>query len=145
MIDLQLQRHSFASPAYALSISLRHSILRAPLGLNFTLAELQLEHEQIHLGAWHIDELVGCLVLAPIDQYAVRMRQVAVREDFQQKGVGTALVRYSEEVAREHDVNTLTLHARKSAVPFYQKLGYQEDAEEFMEVGIPHIRMWLSL
>ncbi|MBM3411657.1 MAG: N-acetyltransferase, partial [Bacteroidetes bacterium] len=36
MIDLRLQRLPFASPAYALSIALRHSLLRAPLGLHFT-------------------------------------------------------------------------------------------------------------
>ena len=145
MIDLQLQRLPFASPAYALSVALRHSLLRAPLGLHFTLPELQAEQDQVHLGAWSGDELVGCLVLAPVDLHTVRMRQVAVRADRQTLGVGTALVRYSEEMAREHYFDTLTLHARSTAVPFYQKLGYRVENGEFMEVGIPHLRMWLPL
>ncbi len=145
MVELRLQRIPFASPAYALSMALRHTILRAPLGLHFSLKELQAEKDQIHLGAWAGDELVGCLVLAPVDLHTVRMRQVAVRADRQSHGVGTALVRYSEEVAREHFFDTLTLHARKAAVTFYQKLGYREDPGEFLEVGIPHLRMWLTL
>jgi predicted GNAT family N-acyltransferase len=145
MNDLRLQRIPFAGPAYALSIALRHSILRAPLGLHFSLNDLQAEQNQIHLGAWAGDELVGCLVLAPVDLHTVRMRQVAVRADRQSLGVGTALVRYSEEVACEHYFDTLTLHARLTAVPFYRKLGYRAENVEFMEVGIPHIRMWLPL
>ncbi|MBM3919522.1 MAG: GNAT family N-acetyltransferase [Sphingomonadales bacterium] len=145
MNDLRLQRIPFAGTAYALSIALRHTILRAQLGLHFSLPELQAEQDQIHLGAWVGHELIGCLVLAPVDLHTIRMRQVAVRADRQLLGVGTALVRYSEEVSREHFFDTLTLHARRTAVPFYQKLGYREDPQEFMEVGIPHIRMWLPL
>lgn len=145
MNDLRLQRIPFASTAYALSIALRHTILRAPLGLHFTLPELHAEQDHFHLVAWVGPEIVGCLVLAPVDLHTVRMRQVAVRADHQFSGVGTALVRFSEAVAREHFFETLTLHARRSAVPFYQKLGYRDDPEEFFEVGIPHIRMWLRL
>jgi len=145
MNDLRLQRIPFASPAYALSLALRYTLLRAPLGLHFSLKELQAEQDQIHLGAWAGDELVGCLILAPLDLHTVRMRQVAVRADCQSLGVGTALVRHSEEVAREHFFDTLTLHARSTAVPFYQKLGYRAENGEFMEVGIPHLRMWLAL
>jgi predicted GNAT family N-acyltransferase len=145
MNNLRLQRIPFSSPAYALSIALRHSLLRAPLGLHFTLTELQGEHEQIHLGAWDGAELAGCLVLAPIDLHLVKMRQVAVREDHQRLGVGTALVRHAEKVAREYYFDTLILHARDSAVPFYQKLGYRQEGVEFMEIGIPHVRMWLPL
>jgi predicted GNAT family N-acyltransferase len=33
------------------------------------------------------------------------------------------------------------MHARKSAVGFYEKLGYHIASEEFMEVNIPHYMM----
>jgi predicted GNAT family N-acyltransferase len=33
------------------------------------------------------------------------------------------------------------MHARKTAVPFYERIGYQVAGEEFLEVGIPHYEM----
>jgi predicted GNAT family N-acyltransferase len=37
------------------------------------------------------------------------------------------------------------MHARQSAVGFYQKLGYQIRGEEFEEVTIPHYEMQKQL
>jgi putative acetyltransferase len=40
------------------------------------------------------------------------------------QGVGTAIVRRLETIAREHGVDRLELHATTTAEPFYQHLGY---------------------
>jgi predicted N-acetyltransferase YhbS len=69
------------------------------------------------------------------------MRQVAVREDVQGQGVGRMLVRYSESVAREQGFETMMLHARETAVPFYKRLGYAIKGGRFIEVTLPHYTM----
>lgn len=136
-----LREIDFGSPEYALTIALRDRILRQPLGLYFSPEQLAQEEQEFHLGYWEGNQLLGCLVLKPLDAYTVKMRQVAVAENQQHKGIGTALVAYSEEFAREHLFRKMVLHARDSAVAFYQQLGYSIVGEPFTEVSIPHRAM----
>jgi predicted GNAT family N-acyltransferase len=54
-------------------------------------------------------------------------------------------VEASERVAIERGALRMTLHARQTAVPFYERLGYRVVGEPFIEVGIPHRAMEKSL
>jgi predicted GNAT family N-acyltransferase len=129
------------SPAYALCVALRRDVLRKPLGLEFTVDQLAAESGSLHLAAFDDGVLVGCLMLTPKKDGAIQMRQVAVRQDHQGKGLGAALVRESETVARYHSFKRMVLNARETAVPFYLKQGYKAVGKPFVEVGIPHRKM----
>jgi predicted GNAT family N-acyltransferase len=48
---------------------------------------------------------------------------------------------FAENVARDAGYKTLTMHARKSALGFYEKLGYTVCSDEFEEVTVPHYEM----
>jgi predicted GNAT family N-acyltransferase len=133
------------SPAYALCVALRRDILRKPLGLEFTEAQLAAEADDLHLAAFDDTDLVACLLLTDRGDGRVQMRQVAVREDRQGRGLGAALVAESEAEARRRGFATMILHAREAAVPFYLKLGYALAGEPFEEVGIPHRAMEKAL
>jgi predicted GNAT family N-acyltransferase len=52
---------------------------------------------------------------------------------------------FAENVARDRGYKKLSMHARKSAIGFYQKLGYEIVGEEFEEVTIPHYEMQKTL
>jgi GNAT superfamily N-acetyltransferase len=69
------------------------------------------------------------------------MRQLAVREDFLKKGFGRELVSYAESFARERGYGEIALHARETALGFYEKLGYEAEGDSFTEVGLPHLAM----
>jgi predicted GNAT family N-acyltransferase len=129
------------SPEYAQTVELRRAVLRLPLGLDFTAEELAAEASDFHLAAFEEDMVVACLVLVPMPQQQVKMRQVAVRPELQGKGVGTALVEASEEFSKQRGFSLMTLHARDSAVRFYKRMGYHIEGETFEEVGIPHYKM----
>lgn len=132
----------FATPEFDEAVRLRTDVLRKPLGLVFTPEQLAEEYDQRHLGAYDDQgQLLGCLSLVPLDEHVWKMRQVAVAEAAQGKGVGTKLVGYSEALARREGLRLITLHARESAVPFYLKLDYQVVGERFEEVSIPHFKM----
>jgi GNAT superfamily N-acetyltransferase len=75
----------------------------------------------------------------------VRLRQMAVNNTLQGKGIGRALMNFAENLARDRGYKRLTMHARKTAVGFYERLGYQISSPEFEEVTIPHYVMekWL--
>jgi ribosomal protein S18 acetylase RimI-like enzyme len=66
---------------------------------------------------------------------------MAVQNNLQGKGVGATLLRFAENVARDRGYTFMTMHARDSAVSFYEKNGYQVEGESFFEVTIPHYKM----
>lgn len=137
---------TFGTPEYDEAVALRYEILRRPLGLSFTPEQLAEEWDQIHIAAFGPQgNMTGYLNLTPYTEGRVKMRQVAVAATEQGRGVGTAMVAFSEEVARENGFSTMVLHARKSAVPFYLRLGYTQEGDEFEEVTIPHYKMYKVL
>lgn len=129
------------SPLYRECIALRLAVLRTPLGLSFTEEELQRESASLHLACHDGKDLVGCLVLVPLPDGEIKMRQVAVAPAAQGRGIGRSLVDAAETLARHRGFNLMTLHARTTAVPFYERLGYETVGEEFVEVTVPHLVM----
>ena len=45
------------------------------------------------------------------------------------------------ERLEEQGYESILIHAQTHAIPFYEKLGFKPFGEEFMEDGIPHIKM----
>jgi predicted GNAT family N-acyltransferase len=131
----------FGSSEYDASFVLRSRVLREPLGLRPGPEERPAEANLTHLGAFAGDRLLACLMLHDLGEKRVRMRQVAVDFERQRGGLGTALVRFSEEVARGRGFREMVLHARDTAVPFYERLGYARHGEPFVEVTVQHLEM----
>lgn len=129
------------TPEYQQMIKLRDDILRKPLGLSFSQEELMQEKDQILIGAFDDDKMLGCCMLVNEGDGVVRLRQMAVNNNLQGKGIGRALMNFAENIARDQGFKRLTMHARKTAVGFYEHLGYQISSEEFEEVTIPHFIM----
>ena len=55
------------------------------------------------------------------------------------------MVCYSESFARDHGYREMVLHARETAVGFYQKMGYEVEGGPFIEATIPHFSMRKNL
>lgn len=140
-MGIEIKQIAFDGTEYKKEIELRHKILRQPLGLHYTQEQLDAEKDEFHFAAFDGDKLVGCLLMRAIDNKEMKMRQVAVDEDYQGKGVGKKLVLNSEKFVSAKGFSLITLHARKTAVPFYEKVGYEIVGDEFTEVGLPHVKM----
>ncbi len=70
-------------------------------------------------------------------------RVIAVQR---QCGMGTRIVQAGIRVARERtDARSIKIHAQSYARRFYEKQGFRQEGEEFLEDGIPHILMTLDL
>ncbi len=139
---MHILQAEFATPHYDEMIRLRDRILRAPLGLAFTIKDLSVEYQYVHLGCYDDQsKLLGCCVLVDKGNGDLKMRQVAVDFPSQKMGVGTLLVEATEQYAQLNDFKKIVLSARKTAVPFYAKLAYKKRGKEFLEVGIPHFKM----
>lgn len=126
-------------------VNLRMEILRKPLGLSFDATELEKEKEDVLMGAFEDERMLGCCLLTRMDQHTMRLRQMAVPNSMQGKGIGRALMIFAENIARDLGYKKLCMHARKTALGFYEKLGYSASGEEFIEVTIPHYIMEKAL
>ncbi|MCB9261537.1 MAG: GNAT family N-acetyltransferase [Flavobacteriales bacterium] len=135
----------FDSEQYIESVALRDEVLRKPLGFSISLLDIEDDKNQYHIGATNGETLVGILLLKVLSTDLVKMRQVAVKPNFQNQGVGKKMVLFSEEFAKAIGFKTIELNARKVAVEFYLSQGYHIVSEQFMEVGIPHFKMEKSL
>lgn len=129
------------TPEYEQMIKLRGDILRKPLGLDFSDEELEKEKENLLMGAYEDDVMLGCCMLVEEKPQTVRLRQMAVINDLQGKGIGKALMQFAENLARDRGYKKITMHARKNAIGFYEKMGYKKMGEEFEEITIPHYNM----
>ena len=145
MQQIELRTILHNSPEYQDEVALRASILRRPLGLSLDADQLTAEADSHHIGCYCGEKLVGCLVLKPINDAQIQMRQVAVDEDMQGKGIGRMMMKHSEEFATKLGFQEMLLHARESAVPFYEGLGYTKIGDQFTEVTIPHWTMTKTL
>jgi len=138
---MQTKVIQFGLDDYNKSIELRDKILRKPLGLEYDSDFLATEKDQFHLGIFSENEILGVLLLQIIDEKTLKMRQVAVDEHLQGTGIGRKLVGFSEEFAKQKGFQKIILHARSTAVPFYEKLNYKITSNMFLEVGIEHFEM----
>ncbi len=136
----------FASPDYDRTVRLRTEVLREPIGLDFSVEQLAAEWADHHIGCFdENEEIVGCLILSKKNEKTVKMRQVAVSPAHQKMGIGQKMVAWSEVWAQRNGYKKMSLNARETAVPFYEKLGYPCIGERFLEVGIGHFLMEKNL
>lgn len=141
LVGMALKIIDHGSREYQQMVQLRNDILRRPLGLQFTPEELEKEKEEILIGAFEEEKMLGCCMLIKEAPSSVRLRQMAVLNNLQGKGIGRALMQFAENIARDRGFQKITMHARKTAVGFYEKLGYNVCGQEFEEVTIPHYVM----
>ena len=142
---MALKLIDYGTIEYQQMITLRNDILRKPLGLYFTPEELEKEKQEILIGAFEEDKMLGCCMLIKEEEKTCRLRQMAVLNNVQGKGIGRALMIFAETIARDRGFRRITMHARKTAAGFYERLGYKIYGEEFREVTIPHYVMEKNL
>lgn len=133
----------FGSSRYKELLDLRYRILLQPLGLKFLDSYREDEANFLHIGCIEnsTGELIGGLILAPIDNEEIRVMQVAVDVVHQGEGIGRKLIEYAESVAKDIGYSRIVMHAMLSVVGFYEKLGFIQDGDLFEERGINFIRM----
>ncbi|HJU46324.1 MAG TPA: GNAT family N-acetyltransferase [Chitinophagaceae bacterium] len=129
------------SAEYQQMLGLRHEILRKPLGLSFSQEELDKEKHEILIAAFEDDQMLGCCMLVQESPDECRLRQMAVLNTLRGKGVGKALMVFAENIARDRGFKKMTMHARATALGFYEKLGYMITGDVFEEITIPHYIM----
>lgn len=143
---MKLTELKFNSEEYKNSLTFREEILRKPLNLKFTQADLSGEESQFHYAIFSDSEkneakIIACVSFKPLNDEVIKLRQMAVSNSFQGQGLGKRLIEFSEIEIQKKGYLSVEMAARKTAIKFYEKLGYQIIGKEFIEVGIAHVMM----
>jgi GNAT superfamily N-acetyltransferase len=140
----EVREVEFGGPQYEAALALRKVILRDPLGIDWTEEDWRAEPGDRHFGLIEDGEVVACLSCRVTGE-GIKLRQMAVREDRQGGGLGRQLVEAVCDRLREEGVGRVHLHARETAVGFYERLRFARVGGRFTEVGLPHWKMEISL
>jgi predicted GNAT family N-acyltransferase len=142
---MRLEEITFGSDLFLKELELRDEMLRKPIGLEHSEADLEKEPGYRHFGLLVEENLIACLMVVPHGEGLSQIRQMAVREDLQGRGYGRFLMTAVEPILHADGVGRIFLNARSTAIDFYAKLGYEGVGDRFTEVGIPHLRMEKAL
>ena len=74
-----------------------------------------------------------------------RIGRMAVHRVLRGGSLGKQVLQALTDAARARGDREVMLHAQRSAVGFYERLGYQKRGETFVEAGIEHQEMFLPL
>jgi len=133
-----LKQIDHGSEEYQQMVKLREEVLRKPLGLSFDTEELEKEKNEILIAAFDEEDIIGCCILSDIGMQKIRLRQMAVHDSVQGKGIGASIMSFAENLAKDKGYKYMVMHARDTAIGFYEKFGYKVKSDEFEEVGLSH-------
>lgn len=145
MNQIIIKEIDYDSDDYQKLLDFRFLNLRKPLDLKWSEVDLKNENTQIHFSASHKDEIIGSILIKYIDRKIVKLRQMAVKENYRKKGIGTKLLKFAESYCSKKNFNFIEITARAYAEDFYKKNGYTSYGKYFTDVTLKSIKMKKNL
>lgn len=133
-------------------LPIRQKVLRDGKALEFCEMPGDNLPSTTHLGIYYNDKLVGIASLMKdnhpdfSNNSQLRLRGMAVLQDYQKKQLGKLLLEEAVHTAKAKKYDILWFNARNIAVEFYKKFNFSVKGDLFMmeDVG-PHFLMYKKL
>ena len=80
------------------------------------------------------NELVGIMLLTPMDSQQLEIKNIAVHQDFRQRGIGKRLLQFAQQFAKDEGFEALWIGTANSSVEqwgLYQKMGFELNSVRF--------------
>ena len=126
----------------------RHEVFIQEQGVPAELELDELDPSAIHALAFNDEHCIGTgrlVYLKDAEDRQAQIGRMAVLAKFRGNGVGKQILRKLLDLAASQGVREILLHSQVSAIPFYEKLGFQAQGDIYDEAGIPHRNMMLTL
>jgi len=105
-----------------------------------------LDPQCVHFLASVGSESVGAARLNYLNDGYAKIQRVCVKNPSRGDGIGAAIIHAMIEQVRLDGLRTvIRLGAQTHAIPFYSKLGFVIFGDEYIDAGIPHYDMELTL
>ncbi len=107
----------------------------------------QEEFDQTDLTAWHLtlydgDRPAACCRIFPDGPAGTwHVGRVAVGKAWRGQGLGARIMAEAEDAARSMGGRVMALSAQVQAAGFYEKLGYRQSGETYLDEHCPHVHM----
>jgi GNAT superfamily N-acetyltransferase len=122
--DVVLREVPFGGEDYRALLAVRDAVLRRPIGMALRPKDVASDPGDTHLAAFAGATPVACVLLTPLEEGRVQLRQMAVADAFRGRDIGARLARFAEDVAARRGFTMIETRARRVAEGFYRKLGY---------------------
>lgn len=90
------------------------------------------------------DEVIGTARLVISDKKG-KIGRMSILKEYRNRGIGSKLINKIIEYSKNIGLEFLYLNAQINAIKFYEKNGFSVKGQEFMDAGIPHIKMFMVL
>ncbi len=131
MTNIAYTNIPFGSDEYKALLTIRYEVLRKPIGMELRAKDIANDCNEFHLAAFDDGKAIGCVLLKPLSNSTVQLRQMAILDSYRGKNIGAELVRFAETFAAAKGFTIIETRARKTAQGFYEKLGYTSYADAF--------------
>lgn len=95
------------------------------------------ESQDIVIGTGRVVEKIE----ARVEQPVAKIGRIAVAENYRGQNLGHLIMTQILDYLASKNYHQAVLHAQTYATRFYEKLGFKSEGEEFIEDGLPHIKM----
>jgi len=104
-----------------------------------------LEDKCTYFNLYIGDKAVATARFYPTDDNGIHVQRVAVLKDFRQQHLGSELLNFIFQYAKDKNFDYIILGAQDHAQAFYTKLGFEIIGKQYLEAGILHHDMKLKL
>lgn len=144
-MNVIMKKIVYGSKEYEDTIVLRNEVFRKPWGLDIKDDDLSPDKEMDIYGAYLDDKLIGTVFLTEHKEGIIRIRNVAIYEEYRGKGLGKYLMDFAEDLAKKQGYKKVFLMGRTIVEDFYHRLGYETIGEAYDYRTIPHVDMMKDL
>ena len=124
---------------FAAYYELRWRVLRKPWGQPSGSERDELDAAATHVAGYDEAKRLVCVGRLHVVETGVgQVRYMAVEESVRGRGLGQAVLDELERLAKRQGMTAIRLHARESAVGFYQRNGYATEGEGHTLFAVVH-------
>lgn len=133
------------SNIYQDSVNIRTTVFVDEQNVPKDLEIDSMEDKCTYFNVYQDDKAVATARFYPTDDNGIHIQRVAVLKKYRQNHLGSELLRYIFNFAKEKNYDYVILGAQDHAQNFYKKLGFKVVGEQYREAGILHHDMKLNL
>ena len=133
------------SAIYKDALKIRYAVFVNEQGVSEEEEIDSLEDKTEHVVLYVDGKPVATARIYDLGENTFKVQRVAVHKDARGIGYGAVIMTEAEKRIHELGGHKVTLGAQNSAIPFYEKLAFNVEGEEFMDAGIPHHTMLKNL
>ena len=108
------------------------------------MVQIDDDRNGIHLGAYKENELLSVISMFCSDKQ-LQFRKFATHDQYQRKGIGSALLQYVFDWAETNEVELVWCNARLTAIGLYKRFGMEPVGETWIKNGVEYIKMQKKL